>query len=72
MDIVDKYLGEAKKTEDKSDLWRYGFVETWSPPMKNWIRGDSVTIKPNKSIKAMEKEISKERGMKVRLYVPDI
>lgn len=86
MDLVEKYLGEvgipvkskmAKHDErDKADIWRAGFLEIWSQPMKSWIRQEPVTIKPNVSVKKLEKELAKENMVgkaipKVRIYIPD-
>ena len=59
--------------EDKSDMWRSGFVEENAPGFGDdvWITRDSITIKPGESIKEMEKQLSEERKIPVKIYVPE-
>lgn len=61
-----------KVINDKSSLWRFGYIETWSPVFNGFIRqNEQTTIKPNISIKHIESELTKEYKTQVRLYLPD-
>ena len=52
--------------------WRFGFVETWAEGFNDWVRQhETVTIKPGESIAQIEAALTRDEGVKVRLYVPD-
>ncbi len=59
--------------EDKSEEWRLGVVEEEAPAFGDgiWLGLENITIKPGKSIAELEKELAEERGIKVRIYVPE-
>lgn len=76
MDLVKKYLGEARAKHDKRDkvdIWRAGSIQTWAAAFNDWLdTGERITIKPNVSVKSIEKKLTKERKVKVKLYIPDM
>jgi len=59
---------------DTSSEWRFGFVETYSPPFQDWIRqNETVNVKPGESIAAIERTLTENNGgAGVRLAIWDI
>lgn len=57
---------------DVSELWRAGYIEEealgFAPDV--WVIGHNVTIKPGESIQAMEEQLAKEYGTRVRIVLP--
>ena len=63
---------EKPDTEDHTpNLWRVGFLESWSEVFQEWIRhNEPVTIRPTDRISVLEREWSREWKCRIRLYVP--
>ena len=68
-------LQELKQTmaEDKTDMWRAGFIEEealgFAPDV--WIRGHAITIKPGESIQEIEAQLTQDYGTRVRIVIPE-
>lgn len=57
---------------DVSKYWRSARVDELARGFGDnvWFQTNNITIKPNVSIKSLEKQLSEERGVAVKLVVP--
>lgn len=58
-----------------STIWRYGFIEKYSPVFERWVRyNETVTVRPDENVYDVIWRIAKEQKLPeahIRIWFPE-